>query len=57
MKMSVIICTYNRCESLERTLKSFTEISVPEGSVWELILVDNNSKDNFLSKNLRRIVN
>jgi glycosyltransferase involved in cell wall biosynthesis len=45
MKMSVIICTYNRCESLERTLKSFTEISVPEGSVWELILVDNNSKD------------
>jgi glycosyltransferase involved in cell wall biosynthesis len=43
--MSVIICTYNRCESLERTLKSFTKISVPEGSLWELILVDNNSKD------------
>jgi len=45
MKISVIICTYNRCESLERTLKSFTEISTPEGSSWELILVDNNSKD------------
>ncbi len=45
MKISVIICTYNRCESLARTLKSFTKISVPEGSLWELVLVDNNSKD------------
>jgi glycosyltransferase involved in cell wall biosynthesis len=45
MRISVVVCTYNRCESLERTLKSFMEISTPEGSSWELILVDNNPKD------------
>jgi glycosyltransferase involved in cell wall biosynthesis len=46
MKISVVLCTYNRCESLERTLKSLIEMSAPEGCSWELILVDNNSKDN-----------
>ena len=45
MNISVIICTYNRCESLRRTLESFSEISNPEGISWELIVVDNNSKD------------
>jgi len=43
--MSVVVCTYNRCESLKRTLKSFSEVVFPEGYSWELVLVDNNSKD------------
>ena len=45
MKISVVVCTYNRSESLRRTLKSFKEVVAPEGGSWELILVDNNSKD------------
>jgi len=45
MKMSVVVCTYNRCESLKRTLKGFSEVVYPEGYSWELVLVDNNSKD------------
>ena len=45
MKMSVVICTYNRCESLKRTLKSLREMSAPEACSWELIFVDNNSED------------
>jgi glycosyltransferase involved in cell wall biosynthesis len=45
MDISVIICTYNRFESLRRMLKSFTEIVNPEAFSWELIVVDNNSKD------------
>ena len=45
MRISVVVCTYNRCESLRRTLKSFKEVVAPQGGSWELILVDNNSKD------------
>ena len=43
--MSVVVCTYDRCKSLKRTLKSFNEVVFPEGYSWELVLVDNNSKD------------
>jgi glucosyl-dolichyl phosphate glucuronosyltransferase len=46
MKISVVVCTYNRWVSLEKTLESFQEISSPESFSWELILVDNNSQDN-----------
>jgi len=43
--ISVIICTYNRHKSLRRTLDSLREMSVPDDLSWELIVVDNNSKD------------
>jgi len=43
--ISVIICTYNRSNSLRNTLKSLQEMSVPTNLRWELIVVDNNSKD------------
>jgi len=45
MRVSVILCTYNRCESLERTLDSITRLSVPEAVEWEILVVDNNSSD------------
>jgi len=45
MMMSVVICTYNRSQSLARTLKSLGEISVPSNLQWEVIVVDNNSTD------------
>ena len=45
MRASVIICTYNRCESLRRTLETLSLMVVPPGLDWELLIVDNNSKD------------
>lgn len=44
MKLSVIICTYNRCELLEHCLNSLFEQSF-DPDVAEIIVVDNNSKD------------
>lgn len=45
MKISVIVCTYNRCESLTRTLESIVASRMPESIDWEVLVVDNNSKD------------
>jgi GT2 family glycosyltransferase len=49
--ITVVICTYNRAQSLARTLTSLQEMSVPPDLSWELIVVDNNSHDDT-----RRIV-
>lgn len=43
--VSVIICTYNRCRSLRATLESIAAMHVPAALGWELIVVDNNSRD------------
>ena len=45
MNISVIICTYNNCDRLKITLKSFCRLNRPEGVEWELIAVNNNSTD------------
>jgi len=45
MRISVIICTYNRAEILRETLQGFVDVAGDAPSPWELILVDNNSKD------------
>lgn len=45
MNISVIICTYNRAESLRRTLETCCDLVIPAGVQWELLVVDNNSKD------------
>lgn len=45
MDVSVIICTYNRCKSLQTTLESLLSLEVPEGLAWEVLVVDNNSTD------------
>jgi glycosyltransferase involved in cell wall biosynthesis len=44
--ISVIVCTHNRAQHLEQTLKSLQEMAVPVSLPWELIIVDNNSSDN-----------
>ena len=44
-KISVVICTHNRCDQLRDTLSSLSQTSVPEDLTWELIVVDNNSTD------------
>jgi glycosyltransferase involved in cell wall biosynthesis len=45
VKLSVIICTYNRANSLADTLLCLTKQSYDIAN-WELIVVDNNSSDN-----------
>jgi len=43
--VSVVICTYNRAESLRRALISLSAMSVPADISWEVLVVDNNSTD------------
>lgn len=45
MKLSIIICTYNRCESLKDTLTSVLKHEYNNNFDYEVIVVDNNSKD------------
>lgn len=45
MLVSVIVCTYNRCVSLAETLEALMRQQVRADTPWELIVVDNNSKD------------
>jgi glucosyl-dolichyl phosphate glucuronosyltransferase len=44
-RISVVICTSNRCEKLRDTLASLARMSVRDDVLWELIVVDNNSSD------------
>lgn len=48
MKITVIICTFNRCESVARTLESVAASVLPETVEWEILVVDNNSTDRTL---------
>jgi len=45
MNISVVLCTYNRAESLRRTLCSLSAMRVPANLQWEVLVVDNNSSD------------
>lgn len=42
---SVIVCTYNRAQSLERTLSALGAQNIEPSVRWELLVVDNNSSD------------
>jgi glycosyltransferase involved in cell wall biosynthesis len=43
--VSVIVCTYNRCEKLKRSLAAIAESAKASGLAVELLVVDNNSRD------------
>lgn len=45
MNVTVIICTYNRCQSLAKALGSVAASVLPDSVEWEVLVVDNNSKD------------
>jgi len=45
MRISAIICTWNRASLLAETLSYFERLRVPADVEWELIAVDNNSTD------------
>jgi glucosyl-dolichyl phosphate glucuronosyltransferase len=44
-RVTVAICTWNRCTLLEQTLEEMTRLVVPAGVEWELVVVNNNCTD------------
>jgi glycosyltransferase involved in cell wall biosynthesis len=52
MAITVILCTYNRCQSLSKTLESLAATQMPENVAWQVLVVDNNSSDQtrFIAK-------
>jgi len=45
MKITVILCTYNRCQTLGKALDSIAVSILPDSVEWEVLVVDNNSND------------
>jgi GT2 family glycosyltransferase len=45
MKITVILCTHNRCSSLALALSSVAGQTLPDPVEWEVLVVDNNSQD------------
>src|SRR5579863_10079992 len=45
MDISVILCTYNRCDDLTQALAGLAASRMPQSVDWEVLVVDNNSKD------------
>jgi glycosyltransferase involved in cell wall biosynthesis len=45
MKITVILCTYNRCQLLAGALESIALSILPASVDWEVLIVDNNSSD------------
>jgi len=45
MDITLIVCTYNRCDSLRTSLESIACSAMPKGVDWEVLVVDNNSSD------------
>jgi glucosyl-dolichyl phosphate glucuronosyltransferase len=45
MKITVILCTYNRSQSLSKTLDSLAAQVMPDSIAWDVLVVDNNSSD------------
>jgi glycosyltransferase involved in cell wall biosynthesis len=45
MNITVIVCTFNRCEIVAQTLESVAASVLPESVQWEVLVVDNNSTD------------
>ncbi len=42
---SIVVCTYNRAESLKDTLAALARLEAPPTWTWEVLVVDNNSRD------------
>jgi glucosyl-dolichyl phosphate glucuronosyltransferase len=45
LDITVILCTYNRCEDLAGALQSIAASQVASSVTWEVLVVDNNSTD------------
>jgi GT2 family glycosyltransferase len=44
-RVTIVVPTFNRCESLLDTLSSIKELEIPDGVNCDVIIVDNNSSD------------
>ena len=49
MRISVIVCTYNRLESLLKALDSVAASILPDSVEWEVVVVCNNSSDQMVA--------
>ncbi len=45
MRVTAVLCTYNRCNSLVRAMDSLARSVLPQSVEWEVLVVDNNSSD------------
>ena len=45
MDITVVLCTFNRCVSLPKALNSVASQILPDSVSWEVVVVDNNSRD------------
>ena len=45
MRITVAICTWNRCALLKETLEQVARLAIPSEVEWELLVVNNNSTD------------
>jgi glycosyltransferase involved in cell wall biosynthesis len=45
MNVTLVVCTYNRADSLRGTLEALGAQRVPSDLSWEVVVVDNNSTD------------
>lgn len=45
LKVTVVLCTFNRCQFLEKVLQSLSMLVLPDSVDWEVVVVDNNSSD------------
>src|SRR5262249_13382430 len=45
MQISIVIATYNRAQRLEGTLAALASQEIPDSLKWEIVVVDNNSRD------------
>ena len=45
MHITVVLCTYNRGQTLAKTLESVRASTLPESVEWEVLVADNNSTD------------
>src|SRR5437899_2703201 len=45
MRVTVVICTWNRARLLDRTLTAMRRLRIPEATQWELLVVNNNCTD------------
>jgi glycosyltransferase involved in cell wall biosynthesis len=45
MRVSVVICTWNRADLLDQTLTQFTRLRIPPGVDWEVLVVNNRCTD------------
>jgi len=44
-KITVLVCTYNRCQTLKKTIESVAAQTLSNSLAWEILIVDNNSTD------------